>query len=200
MLAARAAGATPIVVTDIAQSRLDFAKKLVPEVKTVLVERGMKPEDVAARVKQDAGLAAGISVALECTGVESSVQTAIYASKFGGVVFVIGCGKDFQNLPLMHCSVNEIDLKFQYRYANQYSKAIRTLSSSTWHKFRVRTDCLPAARHPFAAISALLNKLLATQRSGCGWPDRLETVGHASLHPRERCSSVRDRCGPDKRR
>jgi hypothetical protein len=34
-----------------------------------------------------------------------------------GVVFVIGVGKDFQNLPLMHCSVNEIDLKFQYRYA-----------------------------------------------------------------------------------
>lgn len=127
LLAARAAGATPIVITDIAQSRLDFAKKLVPEVKTILVERGVKPEDVATQIKDAAGLSTGVHVALECTGVESSVQTAIYASKFGGVVFVIGVGKDFQNLPLMHCSVNEIDLKFQYRYANQYPKAIRTL-------------------------------------------------------------------------
>lgn len=127
LLAARAAGATPIVITDIAQSRLDFAKKLVPEVKTILVERGVKPEDVAAQIKDAAGLSTGVHVALECTGVESSVQTAIYASKSGGVVFVIGVGKDFQNLPLMHCSVNEIDLKFQYRYANQYPKAIRTL-------------------------------------------------------------------------
>lgn len=28
----------------------------------------------------------------------------------------------------MHMSANEIDLKLQYRYANQYSKAIRATS------------------------------------------------------------------------
>ncbi|KAF4457816.1 L-arabitol dehydrogenase [Fusarium austroafricanum] len=35
---------------------------------------------------------------------------------FGGAVFVIGVGKDFQNIPFMHLSSKEIDLRFQYRY------------------------------------------------------------------------------------
>ncbi|GAA6008784.1 uncharacterized protein JCM10292_004670 [Rhodotorula paludigena] len=125
LLAARAAGATPIVITDISQSRLDFAKQLIPEVKTVLVERGVEPKAIAEKVKEEAGLPSGIAIALECTGVESSVQTAIFANKFGGTVFVIGVGKDFQNLPFMHMSANEVDLKLQYRYANQCPKAIR---------------------------------------------------------------------------
>lgn len=88
LLAARAAGAAPIIITDIAQSRLDFAKTLVPGVKTILVERGVEPKDVAAKIKAEAGLPLGMSVALECTGVESSVQTAIFAAKFGSTVFV----------------------------------------------------------------------------------------------------------------
>lgn len=113
------------MITDISQSRLDFAKQLIPEVKTVLVERGIEPKAIAEKVKEEAGLPSGIAIALECTGVESSVQTAIFASKFGATVFVIGVGKDFQNLPFMHMSANEVDLKLQYRYANQYPKAIR---------------------------------------------------------------------------
>lgn len=31
--------------------------------------------------------------------------------------------------PFMHFSANEIDIRFQYRYANQYPKAIRLVSS-----------------------------------------------------------------------
>lgn len=136
LLAAHAAGATPIVLTDIAQSRLDFAKTLVPTVKTVLVERSDSPKDLATKIKAAVGLPNGLSVALECTGVESSIQAAIFVSscapplllcaradqtarfftqsvKFGSTVFVIGVGKDYQSLPFMHMSANEIDLKLQ---------------------------------------------------------------------------------------
>ncbi|GAA5820473.1 hypothetical protein JCM11251_005639 [Rhodosporidiobolus azoricus] len=148
LLAARAAGAAPIVITDIAQSRLDFAKKLVPNVKTVLVERGVEPKDLAAQIKEQAGLPLGMSVTLECTGVESSVQTAIYASKFGATVFVIGVGKDFQTLPFMHMSANEIDIKMQYRYANQYPKAIRLVEAGL-------LDLKPLVTHRFPLESAL---------------------------------------------
>ncbi|KAK4053078.1 hypothetical protein OIV83_001813 [Microbotryomycetes sp. JL201] len=125
LLAANAAGASPIVITDIAQSRLDFAAKLVPRVKTVLVERGVPPQDVAAKIRQAAGQPSGMTVALECTGVESSVQTAVYSAKFGSTVFVIGVGNDTMTLPFMHMSAHEIDLKLQYRYANAYPRAIR---------------------------------------------------------------------------
>lgn len=76
LLSARAAGAEPIVITDIFQSRLDFAKKLVPGVRTVLIERGTTSKDQAALIKAAAG--SPLKLSLECTGVESSIQTAVY--------------------------------------------------------------------------------------------------------------------------
>jgi len=126
LICARAAGAEPIVITDLAESRLEFAKKLVPGVRTVKIEKGMTPKEAGKKVRETLGMEP--SLAMECTGVESSVQTAIYSVKFGGLVFVIGVGKEFQNMPFMHLSANEIDVKYQYRYANQYPKAIRLVS------------------------------------------------------------------------
>lgn len=99
LLAAHAAGATPIVITDLSASRLEFAKSLVKDVRTVLVERSSTPEVLADKIKEVAGQPSGMTCAIECTGVESSVQAAIFAAKFGSTVFVIGVGKDYQSLP-----------------------------------------------------------------------------------------------------
>lgn len=129
LLAARAAGACPIVITDLAASRLEFAKRLVPGVRTVQVERGQSAQELATQVKKAAGLDKGMSITLECTGSEPSIQAAIFSMKFGGTVFVIGVGKDYQSLPFMHMSANEIDIKLQYRYANQYPKGIRLVEA-----------------------------------------------------------------------
>jgi len=76
LLSARAAGAEPIVITDLFQSRLDFAKKLVPGVRTVLIERGSTPKESAVKIK--AAAEGAVKVAIECTGVESSIHTAIH--------------------------------------------------------------------------------------------------------------------------
>ena len=78
LLSARAAGAEPIVITDLFQNRLDFAKKLVPGVRTVLISRNTTSKEQADQVKEAAGGPLGI--ALECTGVEGSIHTAIYVS------------------------------------------------------------------------------------------------------------------------
>ncbi|TEB36567.1 L-arabinitol 4-dehydrogenase [Coprinellus micaceus] len=126
LLAARAAGAEPIVITDLVQSRLDFAKSLAPGVRTVLIDRNKSPKEQAAVITERAG--GPVNVVLECTGFESSIHTGIYATKFGGKVFVIGVGNNQMNFPFMHLSANEIDLQFQYRYANQYPKAIRLVA------------------------------------------------------------------------
>jgi L-iditol 2-dehydrogenase len=114
LLSARAAGAEPIVITDLFQSRLDFAKKLVPGVRTVLIERGSTPKESAHKIKAVAECA--MKVAIECSGVESSIHTAVHvrntlkyilstvwltlyatqATQFGGKVFIIGVGKNEQ--------------------------------------------------------------------------------------------------------
>ena len=128
LLCCRAAGAEPIVITDIDEGRLKFAKDLVPSVRTHHVQMGASAE---ASAKTVVSAMDGIepSVALECTGVESSVATAIWAVKFGGTVFVIGVGKNEMKMPFMRLSAREIDLKFQYRYCNTWPRAIRLLKS-----------------------------------------------------------------------
>lgn len=78
LLAAHAAGANPIVITDLDENRLEIARKLVPRVRTVQIDMKEDPEDVATRITKSLGRAA--TIAFECTGVESSVQSAIYVS------------------------------------------------------------------------------------------------------------------------
>ncbi|KAF3938088.1 hypothetical protein ABW19_dt0205740 [Dactylella cylindrospora] len=133
LLCARAAGATPITITDIDSSRLEFAKKLVPTVNTFQIPLGgpdTTPENLAKTINEQFYSTAGHpDVSIECTGIASSIATAVHASRFGGTVFVIGVGKDIVDMPFMACSVKEVDLKFQYRYANQWPKAIKLVKS-----------------------------------------------------------------------
>ncbi|KAK2764217.1 l-arabinitol 4-dehydrogenase [Colletotrichum kahawae] len=116
----------PIVITDINESRLQIAKKAIPRVRTVLVAPGKDPQAAAGDVK--AALGQEAKLVLECTGVESSVITGIYACRFGGMVFVIGCGKDFATIPFMYMAGKEIDLRFQFRYRDIYPKTIGLVS------------------------------------------------------------------------
>lgn len=78
LLAAHAAGCTPIAITDLVASRLEFAKTLVPTVRTILLERADSPERNSEKIKAELGLQP--RVALECTGFESSIRAAIYVS------------------------------------------------------------------------------------------------------------------------
>lgn len=78
LLAAHAAGAAPIVITDIDESRLARAKDLVPRVRTVLVAREDDARALGKRIVEILGEEA--TLALECTGVESSIHSAIYVS------------------------------------------------------------------------------------------------------------------------
>ena len=148
LLCVKAAGACPIVITDIDEGRLAFAKEVCPSVITHKVERA-GPEDAAKAVVKSFG---GVepAVAIECTGVESSINAAIWAVKFGGKVFVIGVGRNQINMEFMRASVREVDLQFQYRYSNTWPRAIRLvengvidMSKLVTHRFQLE-DALKA--------------------------------------------------------
>ena len=128
LLCCAAAGAEPIVITDIDEGRLKFAQELCPRARAYKVERGVSTENAASDIIK-AGGGVKPSIALECTGVESSIASAIWSVKFGGKVFVIGVGKPEMQVPFMRLSTQEIDLQFQYRYANTWPRAIRLVES-----------------------------------------------------------------------
>jgi len=152
LLCAKAAGAEPIVITDIDPGRLDFARSLVAgkpgTLSTYLVPHGATAEENAATIVKEFG---GLEpdVALECTGVESSVGAAVHTVRFGGTVFVVGVGKNEMMLPFMRLSTREVDLRFQYRYANTWPKAIRLVDSG------VLADVRKLVTHRFGLEDAI---------------------------------------------
>lgn len=128
LLCCEAAGATPLLITDIDNGRLRFAKRLVSNVKTFQPTNGQSAEESSNQMVEAMG---GIRppLAMECTGVESSISAAIWSVKFGGKVFVIGVGKNEIKVPFMRLSTQEIDLQFQYRYCNTWPRAIRLVQN-----------------------------------------------------------------------
>ncbi|KAL1854978.1 hypothetical protein Plec18170_004390 [Paecilomyces lecythidis] len=130
LAAARASGAHPVVITDLEPRRLAFAKEFLPSCKTYQINTSLDAPGNAKAIRalfgDDEYFAP--STVLECTGVESSVCTAAYTARRGGTVMVIGVGKSIMNnLPFMHISLAEINLKFINRYRDTWPAGIACL-------------------------------------------------------------------------
>ncbi|RYP66716.1 hypothetical protein DL771_007649 [Monosporascus sp. 5C6A] len=130
LAAARASGAHPLVITDINADRLKFAKEFVPSCDTYQIKPKLDPQETAKETRklygeEEYSMPASV---IECTGVESSVCTACYAVRRGGTIMVIGVGRPIMNnVPFMHLSLAEINLKFINRYRDTWPAAIQCL-------------------------------------------------------------------------
>jgi L-iditol 2-dehydrogenase len=112
LAAAKASGAFPLVITDVEAARLAFAKLFVPECETFLVPMKGLPEEHAAGIRTlfvDTLGSEEPAVVYECTGVQSSIHTAMLACKRAGVVCIIGVGRDIiDGIPFMYLSLAEV--------------------------------------------------------------------------------------------
>ncbi|KAJ6086327.1 hypothetical protein N7486_010608 [Penicillium sp. IBT 16267x] len=163
LAAARASGAHPIVITDLEPTRLAFAKDFVPSCITYQVDRTKDAQNNAQAIRALFGTSEYVApeTVLECTGVESSVCTAAYTARRGGTVMVIGVGMAIMNnLPFMHLSLAEIDLRFINRYRDTWPPAITCLSGGILDLKKLVSHVFPLER----AEEAL--KLCADTRNG----------------------------------
>ena len=121
LLAARAMGATEVVLTDISASRLELAAQLGAQ-HTLLVDT----KDAAALAERVKELLGGHQpeVTIECSGAESSIQLAIHATRSGGVAVLVGMGPAMVSVPIIHAASREVDIRGIFRYANCYPTAI----------------------------------------------------------------------------
>ncbi|OAA54996.1 Alcohol dehydrogenase superfamily, zinc-type [Niveomyces insectorum RCEF 264] len=105
-------------------------------------------EATAARIVAEGFAGVEPALAIDCTGVESSIAAAVWAVQFGGRVFVIGVGRDEIKMPFMRASVREVDLQFQYRYSNTWPRALRLVESGL-------VDLRPLVTHRFPLEEAI---------------------------------------------
>ncbi|KAI9731115.1 MAG: hypothetical protein M1818_007973 [Claussenomyces sp. TS43310] len=112
-------------ISSIMTDRLDTAKALAAAI--LGVSNPLGPNRAENNV-DDEEEDAGVDLAFECTGKEACTQTALYASKPGGKLIMVGMGTPIQTLPLSAAHLREVDILGIFRYANTYRTGIRLLA------------------------------------------------------------------------
>ncbi|KAI9684927.1 MAG: hypothetical protein M1822_005576 [Bathelium mastoideum] len=138
---AKIEGAGTVVIADIDQGRVDFAVEngFAHEGFTVPMKRGNTTDEnleiaretaaaIGKLLRADGSVIGDVDAVFECTGVPSCLQAAIYATRPGGRVMLIGMGTPVQTLPISAAAHREVDLVGVFRYANTYPKGIEIIS------------------------------------------------------------------------
>ncbi|EDW84169.1 uncharacterized protein Dwil_GK13991 [Drosophila willistoni] len=137
LLAAQSMGASEILITDLVQSRLDVAKEL-GATHTLLLSVDQSAEDVSKKVHEIMTEEPNISI--DCCGAESSARLAIFATRSGGVVVIVGMGAPEIKLPLINALAREVDIRGIFRYCNDYSAALALVASGKVNVKRLVTQ------------------------------------------------------------
>ena len=124
LLAAKARGASNIVVVDLFQKRLDMAREMGA---TAVINA--ESEDVAARVKEVFG-DLGADIVFETAGAISTIQQTPYYVKPGGTVCRVGmAAESMVNYNFNQIMMKEVTIKSVFRYRNLYPAAIAAIAS-----------------------------------------------------------------------
>ncbi|TVY83327.1 L-idonate 5-dehydrogenase [Lachnellula suecica] len=133
----KVSGAQQVIIADIQGDRVDFAienkfadaKIVVPMKRPQEIEEKLAFAKEVAELVKSASSIGEVDAVFECTGVESCLQAAIYSTRPGGRIMLIGMGSPIQTLPISAAALREIDLIGVFRYANTYEEAIKLVSS-----------------------------------------------------------------------
>ncbi|PVD37792.1 hypothetical protein C0Q70_00393 [Pomacea canaliculata] len=125
LVTAKARGAAQVVITDIDQKRLDFAKSMGAD--AIIKVASPDAKAIASQVEEVLGSLADVTI--ECSGAPPSIRTAIYSTRSGGCVVLVGLGPDLVELPVVNAAVREVDIRGIFRYANCYPTALAMVAS-----------------------------------------------------------------------
>ena len=123
LLAAKAYGASRVIVCDVLQKRLDTAKKLGGE-----IVNSKETDAVEAVMQMTNGR--GADVVIDCCGISQTVQQSLRVAAPAAKVVLVGLGSDEINgLPLGMLSTKELEVRSIFRYRNLYPTTIAAVAS-----------------------------------------------------------------------
>lgn len=124
MEAARAAGATNVLISDVVESKLSLAAELGAD-RIINVSE----EDLETAVREYTG-ENGADVVIEASGAEPSIQSTLDAVRRGGTVVFVGLASEAEvPLDVLDIVDNEVDVRGSFRYKNTYPTAISLLAN-----------------------------------------------------------------------
>jgi L-iditol 2-dehydrogenase len=142
LLAAKASGASKVVIVDMVATRLKLAVQIGADL--ALTAEEATPETIVAAF---GGL--GPDVAIDCVGREETFRTAIYSLKPGGVCTLVGMAQNDMKVPMLDIvGRKEIDIKGVFRYRNTWPKTLALVASG-------RINVAPLITHRYTIEEAV---------------------------------------------
>ncbi|CAK7221836.1 hypothetical protein SBRCBS47491_004664 [Sporothrix bragantina] len=167
----KVAGVPNVVIADVDANRVHFATQKKFADASYVVPMGPRPattDEALATAKQTADTITSlesvgglVDIVFECTGVPSCVQTAIYATRPGGKVMLIGMGTPVQTLPISAAALREVDICGVFRYANTYAEGIDILSKTD---AATGPDFASLITHEYKGLAAVENAFAMASR------------------------------------
>ncbi len=114
---AKAFGAEKVVLVDILQRKLDFAKTFVKGCGTFVPDSKASAEENAAKLVAQFGLEDGADIVMEASGAEPSVQTGVHVLRMGGSYVQGGLGRPNISFPIVTMSEKALTMKGCFRYS-----------------------------------------------------------------------------------
>ncbi len=139
IIAARRAGATEIVATDITDNGLGYAAKCGAD-QTINVS-----SNATALEKYSAGKGY-FDVMFECSGSVQALTSGIAALRPRGIAMQLGLGGDM-TLPMMQLTAKEIDLRGSFRFHSEFKTAVELMAAGL-------VDVKPLITHSIALEEA----------------------------------------------
>lgn len=122
LLAAKAYGATKVIVVDVIEKRLEVARKLGG------VTLNAKECDVLEEIKKLTE-GNGAQVVIDCAGTNTTLCQTVHVAKAGGTIVWVGLACDTVNgLKNGPISTKELTIKSIFRYKNLYPVAIAAIA------------------------------------------------------------------------
>lgn len=122
LLAAKAYGATRIIVGDVLDKRLDKARELGA------IAVNTKEEDFVAKV-MELTEGRGADVCIDCAGFSATVDSCLSCARPAGMVIIVGLGQDrVDGFNTSVMSTKELTVKSIFRYRNLYPTAINAIA------------------------------------------------------------------------
>ncbi|RWR05775.1 2,3-butanediol dehydrogenase [Sinirhodobacter populi] len=144
LLAARAAGAVQLFLSDPNPTRLEIASGILPHVVTIDPKKQNVGEVVRAATEGNVG----VDVALECVGNTFALQACVDAVRKQGVVVQIGLHSGEAPVNWFNVVYKDIDIRGSWAYPSQiWPRVMRLLASGQIpaHKVVTRTVTLDSA-------------------------------------------------------
>lgn len=150
VLAARAAGAAEVVVTDLVGSALGYARQVgADHTINMATQRDGLNSYQAGKGSFD--------VLFECSGAAPALASGIKAMRPRGVVMQLGLGGDM-TIPMQALTAKELDLRGSFRFHEEFAMAVTLMQNGT-------IDVKPLISHTVALDDAVQGFELAGDRA-----------------------------------